>query len=146
MSQRAEPAGADPWPGNAGSAGRDARTDLTGLSALPVDKVSPADRAAPPDGVDDSWMPDALEDWALDVPDEAWEDWLGPESPQPPEALPAGLLPRDRGDGAGFAAGGVADRLVPDWLSLDSPVMPGRTAWTGCLTTSSSACSGRGGG
>ena len=114
MSQRAEPAGADPWPGKAGSAGRDARTDLTGLSALPVDKVSPADRAAPLDGVDDSWMPDALEDWALDVPDEAWEDWLGPESPQPPEALPAGLLPRDRGDGAGFAAGGVADRLVPD--------------------------------
>src|SRR5215472_3485786 len=92
MSQRAEPAGADPWPGN----------------------VSRADRATPPSDVDDSWMPDALDDWALDVPDEAWEDWLGTESPQPPEALPAGLLPRDRGDGAGFAAGGVADRLVPD--------------------------------
>ena len=115
MSQRAEPAGADPWPGNVGPAGHPARADLTNHSPPAAGEVSAADRAAPPGDVDDSWMlPDALEDWALDVPDEAWEDWLGTEPPQPPEALPAGLLPHDRGDGAGFAAGGVADRLVPD--------------------------------
>jgi hypothetical protein len=114
MSQRAEPAGADPWPGNAGPAGHAARADLTDRPAPTAGKVSPANRAAPPGDDDDLWMPDALEDWALDVPDEAWEDWLGTEPPQPPEALPAGLLPHDRGDGAGFAAGGVADRLVPD--------------------------------
>ena len=78
MSQRAEPAGADPRPGNVGPADRAVRANLTDRSAPPVGKVSPADRAAPPDDVDDSWMPDALEDWALDVPDEAWEDWLWP--------------------------------------------------------------------
>ena len=69
MPQLAEPAGADPGPGNVGSASRAARADLTDPSAPAAGKVRPADRAASPGDVDGSWMPDALEDWALDVPD-----------------------------------------------------------------------------
>jgi len=88
-------------------------------AASSPDNAPAADRLVPAGNVGDPWppddrAPDVPDDWPPDPLDEEWEDWLEAQSPRPPEALPAGLLPRDCGDGPGFAAGGVADRLAPD--------------------------------
>ncbi len=88
-------------------------------AATSAGKAGPTDGVPPPAGVGDPWPlddqpPDVLDDWPPDGLTEEWDDWLDNESPRVPEALPAGLLPRDCGDGPGFAAGGVADRLAPD--------------------------------
>ena len=54
--------------------------------------------------------PDGADTWAADLLIES----LTATEPVPvPEALPAGILPRDGGWGAGFAAGGAADGLPP---------------------------------
>ena len=82
-------------------------------NAPAADRVVPAGNVGDPRPPDDR-APDVPDDWPPDPLDEEWEDWLETQSPRPPEALPAGLLPRDCGDGPGFAAGGVADRLAPD--------------------------------
>ena len=88
-------------------------------AASSPDNAPAADRLVPAGNVGDPWppddrAPDVPDDWPPDPLDEEWEDWLEAQSPRPPEALPAGLLPRDCGDGPGFAAGGVADQLAPD--------------------------------
>jgi hypothetical protein len=93
--------------------------DTASAAAASPDNARAADRAAPAGNVGDPWLPDdqapdVPDDWPPDPLDEEWEDWLETGSRRPPEALPAGLLPRDCGDGPGFAAGGAADRLAPD--------------------------------
>ena len=82
-------------------------------NAPAADRLVPAGNVGDPRPPDDR-APDVPDDWPPDPLDEEWEDWLETQSPRPPEALPAGLLPRDCGDGPGFAAGGVADQLAPD--------------------------------
>src|SRR5215831_5850365 len=54
---------------------------------------------------------DAADAWASDL---LIDDYLTATEPSPvPGAWPAGILPRDGGRGAGFAAGGAADGLSP---------------------------------
>jgi hypothetical protein len=61
--------------------------------------LAPGPYCDPPDGAD-AWAADLLIEPLITT--------------EPvPEALPAGILPRDGGRGAGFAAGGVADGLPP---------------------------------
>jgi hypothetical protein len=52
--------------------------------------------------------------WLPDVPALPLDEFPRSTDPDPvPEALPAGRLARDCGDGAGFAAGGVTDQMPP---------------------------------
>ena len=83
---------------------------------------------AEPGGADDTWlMSDPLAD-GPDLPEDAWladdEDWAD-AAPAVREVLKAGFWDRTRGDGAGFAAGGVLDTLPP------GPALAGfaRDAW-----------------
>jgi hypothetical protein len=90
-----------PWPDGDGADGGDlappAFEDWYGFA--------PDLEAGPPDG------PDA---WLADLPEPLLAEYLATTcQPAPPEALPAGRLPRESGDGCGFAAGGVADNLAP---------------------------------
>ena len=63
---------------------------------------------------DDGEPPAGVSAWLADLPaDDLGDDLDWPACVEPPEALPAGLLPRSYGYGAGFASGGVADRLAP---------------------------------
>ena len=74
----------------------------------------------------DCGAPDGDDAWLADLPaDQLHEIFDAIEARKPPEVLRPGLWPRDTGDGAGFAAGGVADRLTP------GPVLAGLTsdAW-----------------
>jgi len=62
----------------------------------------------------DSDPPDGADAWAADVPADLLFEYLAAREPaRVPEALPAGVLPREGGRGAGFAAGGAADGLPP---------------------------------
>ncbi|HEY6280095.1 MAG TPA: HNH endonuclease signature motif containing protein [Streptosporangiaceae bacterium] len=84
--------------------------------------LAPDPDADPPDG------PDA---WLADLPEPLLAEYLAASAePAPPEALPAGRLPRELGDGCGFAAGGVADTLPP------GPVLAGFAddAWAAGLS------------
>jgi hypothetical protein len=95
--------------------------------------------AACPGLADDAWLAAHDPDWADDAgwarrpgdlagdlaADDAWlDDGPGPP-PGPREVLKAGFWDRTRGDGAGFAAGGVLDTLPP------GPALAGfaRDAW-----------------
>jgi len=61
-----------------------------------------------------SGPPDGADAWAADVPDDLLSEHFDAMGPVPVcEVLPAGPMPRDGGRGAGFAAGGAADRLPP---------------------------------
>ncbi len=73
--------------------------ELSGLAPNPY--------SDPPDGAD-------VDAWAADVPADLLIEYLTAMEPAPvPQAWPAGVLPRDGGRGAGFAAGGAADGLSP---------------------------------
>jgi hypothetical protein len=80
-------------------------------------RLGPDPDCGPPDG-EDAWMAEVPADLLHEILDAMAAD-------EPPEVLRPGLWPRDTGDGAGFAAGGVADRLAP------SPALAGFTndAW-----------------
>jgi hypothetical protein len=65
----------------------------------------PDPRCGPPDGADA---------WLTDLPAELLFEYLAATEDQPcREAIVAGRLPRQPGDGCGFAAGGAADELPP---------------------------------
>ena len=84
-------------------------------------ELAPDPRCGPPDG------PDA---WLADLPAELLSEYIAAtEDPPCQEAIVAGRLPREAGDGCGFAAGGVADELPP------GPVLAGFAgdAWTAGL-------------
>jgi hypothetical protein len=75
----------------------------------------------PPEGLDD-WPPEGLDDRPADALDDLLADdpWLDDdpdfaEDPKPTvrEVLKAGFWDRTSGDGGGFAAGGVVDRVPP---------------------------------
>ncbi len=83
--------------------------------------VVPDPRCGPPDG------PDA---WLADLPAELLFEYItATEDPPYREAIVAGRLPRQSGDGCGFAAGGAADELPP------GPVLAGLAcdAWAAGL-------------
>ena len=83
--------------------------------------VVPDPRCGPPDG------PDA---WLADLPAELLFEYIAAtEDPPCREAIVAGRLPRQAGDGCGFAAGGAADELPP------SPALAGLAcdAWAAGL-------------
>ncbi len=83
--------------------------------------VVPDPRCGPPDG------PDA---WLADLPAELLFEYIAAtEDPPCREAIVAGRLPRQSGDGCGFAAGGAADELPP------GPVLAGLAgdAWVAGL-------------
>jgi Domain of unknown function (DUF222) len=87
--------------------------ELCGLVADP--------RCGPPDG-EDAWL--------ADLPAELLFEYLAAtEDPPCQEAIVAGRLPRQPGDGCGFAAGGAADELPP------GPVLAGLAgdAWAAGL-------------
>ena len=98
-----------------------ARRDLAGpdetprASAIAWDDVPPTDeelRGLVPDPECDP--PDGMDAWLTDISACLRHESSRSTDPDPvPEALPAGRLPRDCGDGAGFAAGGVTDRMPP---------------------------------
>jgi Domain of unknown function (DUF222) len=68
-------------------------------------ELVPDPRCGPPDG------PDA---WLADLPAELLDEYIAAtEDPPCREAIAAGRLPRQPGDGCGFAAGGAADELPP---------------------------------
>jgi len=92
-----------------------------------LDELVPDPRCGPPDGADA---------WLADLPAELLFEYLAAtEDPPCREAIVAGRLPRQPGDGwppgdgCGFAAGGVADELPP------GPVLAGLAgdAWTAGL-------------
>src|SRR5215831_2443864 len=90
---------------------------MTGSCVSP----SPTPACGPPDG------PDA---WLADLPAELLDEYLAATEDQPcREAIVAGRLPRQPGDGCGFAAGGAADELPP------GPVLAGLAgdAWAAGL-------------
>jgi hypothetical protein len=79
-----------------------------------------------PDGDEALWEPESdlaelsaeADAWLASLPadplDAGGRSTAGePSAPEASEVWPAGLSPRDDGDGAGFAAGGVADTLPP---------------------------------
>ncbi|HEY7359209.1 MAG TPA: HNH endonuclease signature motif containing protein, partial [Streptosporangiaceae bacterium] len=110
-------------PGSAGLAGAlladpgawDAPAPAGWDAVPPWDTVPPTEEelcGLPPDPY--SGPPDGADAWAADVPASLLIDCLTATEPAVvPEALPAGVLPRDGGRGAGFAAGGAADGLPP---------------------------------
>src|SRR5215469_18959452 len=70
------------------------------LAGLPPDPL-----AGPPDG-EFAWL--------AELPGPLLDEYIAATAEPPrPEPLAAGLWSRDSGDGAGFAAGGVGDRLAP---------------------------------
>jgi hypothetical protein len=84
-------------------------------------ELVPDPRCGPPDG------PDA---WLADLPAELLFEYIAAtEDPPCREAIVAGRLPRQSGDGCGFAAGGAADELPP------GPVLAGLAcdAWAAGL-------------
>jgi hypothetical protein len=92
-----------------------------------LDELVPDPRCGPPDGADA---------WLADLPAELLFEYLAAtDDPPCREAIVAGRLPRQPGDGwppgdgCGFAAGGVADELPP------GPVLAGLAgdAWTAGL-------------
>jgi hypothetical protein len=120
---------------------------------VPADSTAAAPGRLPPWEIDDppglpscpgDWPPSAFGDWP-DPPDDSLEDllarcprladevWLAADDPEwaddpepmVREVLKAGFWDRTRGDGAGFAAGGVLDTLPP------GPALAGfaRDAW-----------------
>jgi hypothetical protein len=106
-----EPPGPPPWPADdddwppawlADSPGHGDPDDITGWLDAELAKAAP---------------------WLAQEPD--WDDPppAGPSGPgTPAEVFNAGRWDRDRGDGGGFAAGGLADRLPP------GPVLAGLAA------------------
>ena len=81
----------------------------------------PDPRCGPPDGADA---------WLADLPAELLFEYLAATEDQPcQEAIVAGRLPRQPGDGCGFASGGAADELPP------GPVLAGLAgdAWAAGL-------------
>ena len=66
--------------------------------------------------VPDPWCgpPDGPDAWLADLPAELLSEYLAATGDAPcQEAIVAGRLPRQAGDGCGFAVGGVADELPP---------------------------------
>jgi hypothetical protein len=106
------------------------------------DAEIPDDLALDWPDLEDAEIPDDLAlDWP-DLADAELADW-GPADPGLPETgvrevLKAGRWDRARGDGGGFAAGGVADHLPPGSLLAGSPETPGQLGWAGSATMSSS--------
>src|SRR5215813_1307903 len=99
-----------PAPGGWDASARAGWDDLADWDAAP-----PTDEelcGLPPDPYCDP--PDGADAWAADVPADLLSQSLTATEPAPlPEPWLAGILPRDGGRGAGFAAGGAADGLPP---------------------------------
>ncbi len=58
--------------------------------------------------------PSGADEWLADLPSELLAEYIAATEGQPlPEPFVAGRLPRQPGDGCGFAAGGVGDELPP---------------------------------
>src|SRR5215470_801692 len=103
-----------------------------------MDALDAAGALTPPDDwelsglVADPWSgpPDGADAWLADLPAEPLFEYLAATQDQPcREAIVAGRLPRQPGDGCGFAAGGAADELAP------GPVLAGLAdnAWAAGL-------------
>jgi len=61
-----------------------------------------------------SGPPSGIDEWLADLPSELLDEYLAAtEGPPVREPIVAGRLPRQVGNGGGFAAGGVADELPP---------------------------------
>jgi hypothetical protein len=104
-----------------------AARDAEALCAVLLARVQPATGPVGDVPRDDELPAAALAEWYGSVSDPDFDplgepgSWLAdlPElelaaaGPAVPEALPAGRLSREFGDGCGFAAGGVADNLPP---------------------------------
>jgi hypothetical protein len=94
--------------------------------------LTPPDEWEPCEPVHDpaDGPPDGLDAWLADLPAELLSEYIAAtEEPPCQEAIVAGRLPRQPGDGCGFAAGGVADELPP------GPVLAGLAgeAWAAGL-------------
>jgi hypothetical protein len=94
--------------------------------------LTPPDEWRPYEPVHDpaNGPPDGLNAWLADLPAELLSEYIAAtEDPPCQEAIVAGRLPRQPGDGCGFAAGGVADELPP------GPVLAGLAgdAWAAGL-------------
>jgi len=103
-----------------------------------MDALDAAGALTPPDDwelcglVADPWSgpPDGADAWLADLPAELLFEYLAATEDQPcREAIVAGRLPRQPGDGCGFAAGGAANELPP------GPVLAGLAgdAWAAGL-------------
>ena len=87
-----------------------------------LETLEAAGDPTPPDDWDlgglvpDPWCgpPDGPDAWLADLPAELLTEYINATADPPcQEAIVAGRLPRQAGDGCGFAAGGVADELPP---------------------------------
>src|SRR5262245_13338357 len=99
----------------------EAEEDLTPPDDWELGELVPDPRCGPPDGADA---------WLADLPAELLDEYIAAtEDPPCQEAIVAGRLPRQPGDGCGFAAGGAADELPP------GPVLAGLAgdAWAAGL-------------
>src|SRR5262245_26521793 len=99
----------------------EAEEDLTPPDDWELGELVPDPRCGPPDGADA---------WLADLPAELLDEYMAAtEDPPCREAIVAGRLPRQPGDGCGFAAGGAADELPP------GPVLAGLggDAWSADL-------------
>ena len=100
----------DPWPTyDPGLADDPWLDEPPGPPPWPDDDPGPED----PDDVI-AWLDAELAKaapWLADDPD--WDDGEPPGPTPPAEVLKAGRWDRTRGDGCGFAAGGLADHLPP---------------------------------
>src|SRR5215468_11632094 len=121
------------WGPTARAASRQGAEPAAGMDALDA-----AGALTPPDDwelcglVADPWSgpPDGADAWLADLPAELLFEYLAATEDQPGrEAIVAGRLPRQPGDGCGFAAGGAADELPP------GPVLAGLAgdAWAAGL-------------
>ena len=90
--------------------------------AAAIDALETAGDLTPPDDwefgeiVPDPWCgpPDGPDAWLADLPAELLSEYIAATADPPcQEAIVAGRLPRQAGDGCGFAAGGAADELPP---------------------------------
>ena len=87
--------------------------------------VTPPDDEEPwgPPPNPESGPPDGTDAWLADLPAELLAEYLAAtEDPPHREPIVAGRLPRQPGDGCGFASGGAADELPP------GPVLAGLAA------------------
>ena len=119
---------------------------------MPV-TVTPPDLSSPDAEIPDDFVLDCPDLKDLEIPDDPALDWPHPEDaelddwePADPghpetgvrEVLKAGRWDRTRGDGGGFAAGGVADRVPPGAVLAGFAGTPGRLGWADSAMMSSS--------
>jgi hypothetical protein len=97
-------------------------------SETELDGLPPDPWAGPPDG-DDAWL--------ADLPGVLREEYLdATAAPTGPEVLKAGFWDRTGTGGAGFAAGGAADRVVPGAALAGLTGDAWAAGWAGWGTTS----------